>query len=432
MSSKDKILVKGQLPLHGDLCVDGNKNAALPLIAASVLCEGKVVLKRIPLIGDVKTLCEILVDMKADISTSEPETIIIDSSNLDPTRLNSNAWEEIRAAVLLVGPILNRFGKFEFPAPGGDGVGRRRLDSHLLAFKEMGATIWVNEKGLFVVEAPPTGLRLSDVWLDETSVTATENILTTAASLPGTTVLYNAACEPHVQDLANFLVQCGAMIEGIGTNRLTIHGTRQLKSVKEFHIGPDFVQTGAFIGIGLCTGSELRIRNAGIQHMRPIQIGLAKFGAAIQIQGDDIIVPAKQDLRIVEDTRQAIAKLDTHPWPGFPSDMSSTAVVLATQTEGAILIHEKMYESRLFFIDKLVRMGARISLCDPHRAIVVGKTQLLGAKLESLDIRAGIALITAGLCAKGETTIANAKQVDRGFYRIEERLRNIGAYVERI
>lgn len=377
-------------------------------------------------------MCEILADMKADISTPEPETLIIDTSNLDPTRLNSNAWEEIRAAVLLIGPILNRFGEFKFPAPGGDGVGRRRLDSHLLAFQEMGAAIWVNEKGFFVVESPLGGLKPSNVWLDETSVTATENILITSASLPGTTVLYNAACEPHVQDLANFLVQCGAVVEGIGTNRLIIHGKKQLKSVEEFHIGPDFIQTGAFIGIALCTGSELRICRAGVQHMRPIQIGLAKFGATIQIQDDDIIVPAKQELRIVEDTRQAIAKLDTHPWPGFPSDMSSTAVVLATQTEGAILIHEKMYESRLFFIDKLVRMGARISLCDPHRAIVVGKTQLLGAKLESLDIRAGIALITAGLCAKGETIIANAKQVDRGFYQIEEKLRNIGAHVERI
>jgi UDP-N-acetylglucosamine 1-carboxyvinyltransferase len=431
MSYQRTFVIQGEAQLQGDLNVDGNKNAALPLIAASILSPRPVVLKRVPQILDVKRMCEILVHMKADISIPEPDTLEIDTGNLDPTCVHAKAWEAIRAAILLVGPILCRFGKIAFPTPGGDVIGRRRLDTHFLAFREMGASVDV-KNGNFVMTVPPTGLKPAYVFLDEASVTATENVLIVAAATPGTTIIDNAACEPHVQDLTDFLCQCGAHVEGKGSNRLTVHGAKELQTSAPFVTGADYIQTGAFIGIALCTNSELRICRAGTKYLKPIQIGLAKYGATFRIEGDDVIVPANQQLRIIEDVRASIAKLDSQPWPGFPSDMTSTAVVLATQAEGAILIHEKLYESRLFFVDKLVRMGARITLCDPHRAMVIGPTKLFGTNLESPDIRAGIALLTAALCATGETRISNAHQIDRGFFEIEKKLAAVGARIERI
>lgn len=428
---QNMFIIQGDTPLQGILDVDGNKNAALPLIAASILLPQKLVLKRIPQILDVKNMCEILVYMNADVSMPEPETLVIDTSNLDPTRIHKKAWETVRAAILFVGPMIRRFGKITFPTPGGDVIGRRRLDTHFLVFKEMGATIDVANDD-FVVTAQPRELHPTHIFLDEASVTATENVLMLAASTPGTTIVDNAACEPHVQDLTDFLTQCGAHIEGRGSNRLIIHGVESLRTSEPFVTGADYIQTGAFIGIALCTNSELRIRRAGTQSLKPIQIGLQKYGAQFQIDGDDVIVPANQSLKIIEDVRASVSKLDSQPWPGFPSDMTSTAVVLATQSEGALLIHEKLYESRLFFVDKLVRMGARITLCDPHRAMVIGKTKLAGTPLESPDIRAGIALLTAALCATGETRISHAHQIDRGFFEIEKKLAAVGAKIERV
>jgi UDP-N-acetylglucosamine 1-carboxyvinyltransferase len=376
-------------------------------------------------------MCDILAHMRADVSVEAGDTLTIDTANLDPTRIHARAWETVRAAILFVGPLLSRFGEVRFPTPGGDVIGRRRLDTHFLVFQEMGATIEVTPEH-FVVKAPPDGLRPIELFLDEASVTATENALMTAAATPGTTRIDNAASEPHVQDLADFLCQCGAVIEGIGSNRLIVHGTSDLHEPGEFVTGADYIQTGAFIGIGLCTNSALRIRRAGTKYLKPLQIGLQKYGALFQIEDDDVIVPADQHLHIVEDVRTSVSKLDSQPWPGFPSDMTSTAVVLATQAEGAILIHEKLYESRLFFVDKLVRMGARITLCDPHRAIVIGPTKLFGTTLESPDIRAGIALITAALCASGETRISQAHQIDRGFFEIEKKLGAVGAQIDRV
>jgi UDP-N-acetylglucosamine 1-carboxyvinyltransferase len=431
MAQHDLFVIQGQTPLRGDLEVDGNKNAALPLIAASVLFPYPVVLKRIPQILDVKHICDILAHMNAEISSPEPGTLIIDTANLDPTRIHQKAWENVRAAILFVGPILSRFGKIAFPTPGGDVIGRRRLDSHFLAFKEMGASIEVEHEN-FIITAPPEQLHPAHIFLDEASVTATENTLIVAAATPGTTTIDNAACEPHVQDLTDFLGQCGAQIEGRGSNRLIVHGSATLQANTPFEIGADYIQTGAFIGIALCTNSELRIRCAGTKYLKPVQVGLGKFGAVFHIEGDDVIVPANQPLKIIEDADTSVAKLDSQPWPGFPSDLTSTAVVLATQAEGAILIHEKLYESRLFFIDKLVHMGARITLCDPHRAIIIGRTPLFGSKIASPDIRAGIALVTAALCATGETRISNVHQIDRGFYQIEKRLAAVGARIERI
>jgi UDP-N-acetylglucosamine 1-carboxyvinyltransferase len=431
MANQHMFVIQGGVSLQGDLEVDGNKNAALPLIAASILFPQKVVLKRIPQILDVKNMCEILTHMKADISIPEPGTLEIDTANLDPTRIHKKAWEAVRAAILFVGPILGRFGKIAFPTPGGDVIGRRRLDTHFLIFQNMGASINVNNEH-FVVTVPPERLHPAHIFLDEASVTATENALMVAAATPGTTTIDNAACEPHVQDLTDFLIQCGAQVEGRGSNRLIVHGTEKLRPTQPFETGADYIQTGAFIVIALCTNSELRIRRAGTKYLKPIQIGLDKFGATIHIEDDDVIVPANQHLRIIEDVRTSVSKLDSQPWPGFPSDMTSTAVVLATQAEGAILIHEKLYESRLFFVDKLVSMGARITLCDPHRAIVIGRTNLFGTRIESPDIRAGIALVTAALCATGETRIGNVRQIDRGFFEIEKRLATVGARIERI
>ncbi len=431
MAKQHLFIIQGDAQLQGELCVDGNKNAALPLIAASVLFPHKVVLKRIPQILDVKRMCDILACMKADVSTPEADTFEINTANLDPSRIHSKAWETVRAAILFVGPIAVRFGKITFPTPGGDVIGRRRLDTHFLAMQEMGASIQVHN-GRFAVETPLSGLRPASLFLDEASVTATENILLCAAATSGKTVIENAACEPHVQDLADFLNQCGVIIEGNGSNRLIIHGTSELKAPPSFTIGTDYIQTGAFIGIALCTNSALRIRDAGVKYLKPIEIGLKKYGARFTIDGDDVIVPANQELKIVEDVGASVAKIDSQPWPGFPSDMTSTAVVLATQAEGALLIHEKLYESRLFFVDKLVRMGARITLCDPHRAIVIGRTKLFGTNIESPDIRAGIALVTAALCASGETKISHAHQIDRGFFEIEKKLGAVGARIERI
>ncbi len=431
MAHHHTFFIQGQQPLHGELDVDGNKNAALPLIASTVLLPQPVTLKRIPRILDVNKMCDILTHMKADISTPEPDTLVINTSNLDPGRVHEKSWEAVRAAILFVAPIASRFGKITFPTPGGDVIGRRRLDTHFLSLQEMGASVEAHN-GHFSVTVPTGGLKPADVFLDEASVTATENILMAAAATPGATIVENAACEPHVQDLADFLSRCGATIEGKGSNRLIVQGSDHLRAAAPFTTGADYTQTGAFIGIALCTNSELRIRNAGTKYVKPLQIGLAKFGARFQIEGDDIIVPANQHLQVVEDIGSSVSKLDSQPWPGFPSDMTSTAVVLATQTGGAMLIHEKLYESRLFFVDKLVRMGARITLCDPHRAMIIGPTRLFGTKLESPDIRAGIALLTAALCAEGETRISNAHQIDRGFFQIEQKLASVGAQIERI
>ncbi len=431
MARQQTFIIRGKKTLHGTLHVDGNKNAALPLIAASILSTEPVLLKRIPQIRDVENMCDILVYMGADISVPEPDSLWIDPSNLDPTRIQKTAWAAIRAAILCVGPLLSRFGEITFPTPGGDVIGRRRLDTHLLAFQAMGASIEI-EHGNFSVTAPAEGLHPAQIFLDEASVTATENVLMSAAATPGDTLIENAACEPHVQDLIDFLTQSGAHIEGRGSNRLLVHGVKALRPAKEFVCGADYTQTGAFIGIALCTQSELRICRAGTKYLKPIQIGLTKFGARFEIEGDDVIVPGNQQLTVMEDVGSSVAKLDSQPWPGFPSDMTSTAVVLATQSEGAILIHEKLYESRLFFVDKLVAMGARITLCDPHRAMVIGPTKLYGTLLTSPDIRAGIALVTAALCAEGETRISNAHQIDRGFFEIEKKLASVGAQIDRI
>jgi UDP-N-acetylglucosamine 1-carboxyvinyltransferase len=344
------------------------------------------------------------------------------SANLDP-----KLCKKIRASILLAGPLLARCGHIELPPPGGDVIGRRRVDTHFLALERLGASFELDES--FHLSTP--GLRGADVFLDEPSVTATENALTAAAAAVGTTILRNAACEPHVQDLCHFLVAMGSAIDGIGTNKLTIEGGRTLGGATH-RIGPDHIEVGSFIGMAAATGSEIRIADAGVEHLRSTLLGFARLGVSCRIEGNDLVVPKDQERIIQSDLGGHVPKLEDQPWPAFPADTMSIAVVAATQCTGMVLIHEKMFESRLFFVDKLVSMGARIVLCDPHRALVSGPSRLRGSTVDSPDIRAGMAMLVAALCAEGESTINNVGQIERGYERIDERLRVLGAQVERV
>ena len=336
--------------------------------------------------------------------------------------------ERIRASFLLAGPLLARFGRADMPPPGGDVIGRRRLDPHLDAFRALGAEV-ITDRG-FELRAPD-GLHACDFFMDEPSVMATENALMAAALTPGSTVVHNAASEPHVQDLARLLMQMGARIEGIGSNLMIIHGQEELRGA-DYAIGPDHIEIGSFIALAACTGGELRIRDCVPDDLRMTRLAFQRIGCAIEYDGNDVIVPAGQQLRIRSDEGDAISKIEDGPWPAFPADLTSIALALATQAEGLVLIHEKMFENRLFFVDKLVSMGARVIVCDPHRAVVSGPSRLHGERMESPDIRAGMAMLLAALCAEGTSEIGNIRQIDRGYERIDERLRGLGAHIERV
>jgi UDP-N-acetylglucosamine 1-carboxyvinyltransferase len=352
---------------------------------------------------------------------------VIDAKKVRAAELDPQLCRKIRASILLAAPMLARSGEVTLPPPGGDVIGRRRLDTHFLALQQLGTHFELGEA--YVLSAKQ--LRGADIFLDEPSVTGTENALTAAVAAKGVTVLRNAASEPHVQDLARFLVSMGAVIDGIGTNVLTIEGGHPLRGTTH-HIGPDHIEVGSFIGLAAVTGSELRIEKAGVEHLRSIRMGFARLGVECRTEGDDLIVPAKQDKKIQSDLGGHVPKLEDQPWPAFPADVMSIAIVTATQCEGVIMMHEKMFESRMFFVDKLIGMGARIILCDPHRAVVVGPSRLRGAQVESPDIRAGMAILLAALCATGESTIDNVGQIERGYERIDERLRALGADIERV
>jgi UDP-N-acetylglucosamine 1-carboxyvinyltransferase len=335
--------------------------------------------------------------------------------------------EKIRASILLAGPLLARCGRVTLPPPGGDVIGRRRLDTHFFAFEQLGATFTAGEQ--FTVSAKE--LRGADIFLDEPSVTGTENAMCAAALAKGTTIFRNAASEPHVQDLAHFLVGMGAKIEGIGTNTLTVHGVDRLHGCTHT-IGPDHIEVGSFIGLAAVTRSELRIADAGVEHLRSTLMGFERLGISCRIEGPDLVIPAEQSRRIRDDLGGHVPKLEDQPWPAFPADVMSIAIVTATQCDGLILMHEKMFESRMFFVDKLISMGARIVLCDPHRALVSGPSQLRAGNVESPDIRAGMAMLLAALCATGTSTIQNVGQIERGYERIDERLNALGARITRI
>src|SRR4051795_1108039 len=422
-----RFLVRGGRPLRGTVRPAGNKNAALPILAATVLADGPMELENIPHIRDVETMLALLVDLGASAEWTGPNAVRVDTRALRPKPLDPGLCAKIRASILLAGPLLARFGSVTLPPPGGDVIGRRRVDTHFLALQQLGATFTFDDA--FVLRA--SKLRGADVFLDEPSVTATENALAAAVAAEGTTVLRNAASEPHVQDLAKFLVAMGGSIEGIGTNTITIHGGRPLKGCR-YEIGPDHIEVGSFIGLAAVTRSEITIERAGVEHLRSTLMGFERLGVVCRVEGEDLVIPGKQEMVIRSDLGGAVPKLEDHPWPAFPADTMSIALVTATQCEGVIVIHEKMFESRLFFVDKLIGMGAKIVLCDPHRAVVVGPTKLHSGRVESPDIRAGMAMLLAALCADGESIIDNVGQIERGYERIDERLRALGARVERV
>ena len=419
-------VIEGGRPLSGSVRASGNKNGALPILAACVLASEEVRLSNVPRIRDVETMVELLADLGADIEWTGHNEIRVDAGEMGKTDLDADLAREIRASFLLAGPLLARFGRVSVPPPGGDVIGRRRLDTHVHAFAALGAEIAIDG----VYELTTDGLHGTRIHLDEASVMGTENAIMAAVLAVGETVLENAACEPHIQDLCRFLVSIGAEIEGIGSNILRITGTPELGG-GEYRIGPDHIEVASFVGLAAVTGGEVVVTDVAPDDLVSIVPAFTKLGIQMEIADTSVRVPAGQRLLVEDDFGGQIPKIDSGVWPAFPADLTSIAVTVATQASGTILIFEKMFESRLFFVDKLVSMGARIVLCDPHRVVVTGPATLYGERLESPDIRAGMAMLIAALCAEGTSTIGNIRQIDRGYERIDERLRDLGASIER-
>ena len=421
-----RFLVRGGRPLRGTVRPAGNKNAALPILAATVLADGAVELDNIPRIRDVETMLAVLLDLGAQAEWTGPNTLKIDTRSLRPKPLDPALCAKIRASILLAGPMLARFGAVTLPPPGGDVIGRRRVDTHFLALEQLGASVMVGDR--YELEAKV--LTGADIFLDEPSVTGTENALMAAVMAKGRTVLRNAACEPHVQDLARALVAMGAQIDGIGSNIYTIEGGRPLGGAS-YAIGPDHIEIGSFIGLAAVTNGEVTIDPVRPDDLRSTLLGFERLGIRPRIDGTRLTVMPDQERRIRPDLGGHVPKLEDGPWPAFPADVMSTTIVTATQCAGMLLVFEKMFESRLFFVDKLIGMGARIVLCDPHRAVISGPAPLKGGIVESPDIRAGMAMLLAALAAEGSSTIHNVGQIERGYERIDERLRALGAEIER-
>ncbi|HEX5504209.1 MAG TPA: UDP-N-acetylglucosamine 1-carboxyvinyltransferase [Thermomicrobiales bacterium] len=420
-------LVEGGHRLSGTITPAGNKNAALPILAATLLTDEPVTLRNLPRIGDVEVLLALLASLGVEIVEDGPREITVRARDITTTALDPRLCRQIRASILLAGPMVSRCGRVQLAPPGGDSIGRRRVDTHFLALQALGATVEVN--GAFEVRSP--ALRAAEIFLDEASVTATENALMAAVRAPGRTTIANAASEPHVQDLCHFLNGLGARVGGVGTNTLTIDGVERLHG-GAYTIGPDHIEVGSFIGLAAATRGEITIRDAVPEHMTMTALVFRRLGVAVEVRGRDIFVPGEQALTVQDDLQGAIPKIDDGPWPAFPADLTSIAVVLATQARGTVLIFEKMFESRFFFVDKLVQMGARIVLCDPHRVVVAGPSALHGETLSSPDIRAGMALLTAALAARGTSEMHNVEQIDRGYERLDERLQALGARIERV
>ena len=420
-------VIDGGHPLQGSIRPAGNKNSALPALAAALLTSDPVTLENVPRIRDVETLLDILESLGAATIWEGRNTVTVDGSGVTSGRPDPEATERIRASILLAGPLLARFGKVSLPPPGGDVIGRRRLDTHFLAFQALGAEIRLGQG--FEIEAK--SLRGADIFLDEPSVTATENAIMASVLAKGTTIIRNAAAEPHVQDLCHLLRAMGARIAGAGTGTLEIEGVDRLGGAR-FRIGPDHIETGSFVGLAAMTGSRLTIEDAPVGHLDATRLAFERLGVDCSIEGTSLTVHGDRELLVRSDAFGHVPKIDDGPWPAFPADLTSIALVTATQCHGTVLVHEKMFESRMFFTDKLVGMGAQIILCDPHRAVVVGPAPLRGGTVESPDIRAGMALVIAALGARGESRIRNIGQIERGYERIDERLRRLGAKIERI
>ncbi|MDR2392322.1 MAG: UDP-N-acetylglucosamine 1-carboxyvinyltransferase [Planctomycetota bacterium] len=426
-----KFIIDGGHPIGGVVRTSGNKNAALPILCASILAEGGVWIRNVPGIGDVATLLALLENMGMRFVRQGNYDIRPIHLGLSDRPLDPKLCRLARGSVLLAVPMLHRFGRVELPFPGGDKIGRRRIDTHLMVLEQMGAAIAAGPSSV-VVTAPRGGLRGADLLLDEASVTATENAVMGAALARGNSIIRNAACEPHVQELCRFLNQLGADISGIGTNVITVRGVEALgRSDQETILGPDYLEVASFMVLAIITGGELTIETVSAEDLRMILFQFRRLGMTAQIRNDDLFVPAAQPRRIQSDFRGAVPTIASSTWPSFPADLTSIALVAATQMEGSAMIHEKMFESRLFFVDQLLDMGARIVLCDPHRAVAVGPTILHGSRMHSPDIRAGMALLAAALAARGESVIENVTQIDRGYERIDERLRLLGARITR-
>ncbi|HEX3512286.1 MAG TPA: UDP-N-acetylglucosamine 1-carboxyvinyltransferase [Solirubrobacteraceae bacterium] len=424
----EKFVIEGGVSLSGTMVPAGNKNGALPILASSLLTEEEVVVRNVPRIRDVEAMLQILRGIGVAVGWRGPNEVVLCAADVRDTEIEPELAELIRASFLLAGPLLARFHRAVMPPPGGDVIGRRRLDPHLDAFRAMGA---VTDCGREIVLSAPHGLRPSDVFMDEPSVMATENALLAAALIPGTTVIGNAACEPHVQDLARMLVKMGADIQGIGSNLLTVNGAERLHGC-EHDVAPDHIEIGSFMALAGVTGGELTIKDTVPDDLRMIRLVFERVGLRSELRGNDVFVPGGQKLVIQADVGDYKSKIQDGPWPAFPADLTSIAVALATQAEGSIIVHEWMFENRLIFTDKLILMGADIVMCDPHRAIVTGPRRLRGERVESPDIRAGMAMLLAALCADGRSEIGNIRQIDRGYERIDERLRELGARIERV
>jgi UDP-N-acetylglucosamine 1-carboxyvinyltransferase len=424
----ESFVIEGANALSGRIRASGNKNGALPILAACLLTSEPVVLHNVPRILDVETMLELVSAVGADVDWQGSNDVRVHAAEITKLELDEELSERIRASFLLAGPLLTRFGRAILPPPGGDVIGRRRLDTHIHAFRELGATVEMN--GRFELDAPG-GLVGARIFLDEASVMGTENAVMAAVLAAGETVIGNAACEPHVQDLCRFLVSLGARIEGIGSNLLRIEGVRSL-SGGEHRIGPDHIEVASLVGLAAVTGGEIAIEDVAADDLVAILPVLARLGVSTELEGSTLVVPPDQELVVRDDLGGQIPKVEDGPWPAFPADLTSIAVVVATQASGTVLVFEKMFESRLFFVDKLVNMGARIILCDPHRAVVSGPARLYGERLTSPDIRAGMAMLIASLCAEGTSTIGNVGEIDRGYERIDERLRSLGARIDRV
>jgi UDP-N-acetylglucosamine 1-carboxyvinyltransferase len=424
----EKFVIDGGVPLSGTVVPAGNKNGALPIIAAALLTADEVVISNVPRISDVESLVELMEGLGVEVEWRDANELVLCAARATAdAEIDRAQATRIRASFLLAGPLLARFGRAVMPPPGGDVIGRRRLDPHLDAFTALGASVAQDRD--IVIEAP-AGLTAGRVFMDEPSVMATENALMAAALTPGETVIGNAACEPHVQDLCRMLVKMGADIGGIGSNVLTVTGCPELGGCRH-QVAPDHIEIGSFMALAGVTGGEMRIVDTEPDDLAMIRIVFGKLGLASELDGADVVVPGGQKLVASRDVGEYKAKVQDGPWPAFPADLTSIAVALATQSEGSVLIHEWMFENRLIFTDKLVLMGADITLCDPHRAIVSGPSRLRGDRLESPDIRAGMAMLIAALCAEGRSEIGNIGQIDRGYERIDERLRDLGARIER-
>jgi UDP-N-acetylglucosamine 1-carboxyvinyltransferase len=423
----EKFIIEGGTPLNGEVVPAGNKNAALPLVAACLLTKEPVTLRNIPRIKDVEVMRHLVESLGAQVEDLDATSWRITARDLRPADLDPDLCRRIRASILVAGPLSARIGEFKLPPPGGDVIGRRRLDTHILALRALGSDV-VYERGF---SFNSDGMRGADILMDEASVTATENAIMAAVTAQGDTVIRNAASEPHVQELCYFLNGLGAQIEEIGSNTLHIHGVTKLHG-GEFTIGPDYLEVISFVGAAAVTHGSVRVKNAGVNNLGMIGHVFDRMGVRWDVDGDDLIVPADQELRITPDLDGAIPEVKTNVWPAFPTDLISIAITVATQASGSIMFHDWMFSGRMYFTDKLVGMGARIILCDPYRCLIQGPNQLYGENLESPDIRAGMSLLLAALAAKGTSTVRNISQIERGYQDVDKKLLALGAKLERV